>query len=183
MKKYLLASVFSVVAATSAMADGYFHREVVGRWQIFGDHGTEKLNPSCSADFNYNDGSQFRLIKDIHDGELYIYFKNNDWNIRDEVGQQYTVRLNFLGSRGTVTGGTINYTLLGKSAIHIRNISGEKFIPDFAGLSKMQFVMPGTIQNTTITLEGSRQAVEGLVRCFNNANAQGVKKILGGTPL
>jgi hypothetical protein len=183
MKKYLLASVFSIIAATSAMADNYFHREVAGQWQIFGSYGDARLNPSCSADFNYNDGSQFRLIKDIHDGELYIYFLNTDWNIRDEAGLQYTVRLNFLGSRGTVTGGTIPYTLLGKNAIHIRNISGERFIPDFAAMSKLQFVMPGTIQNTTITLNGSNQAVDALVRCFSNAKTQGVKKILAGTPL
>lgn len=183
MKKFLLASVFSIVAATSAFADDLFYSNFAGQWQISGSPGDEVLNPSCSANFHYNDGSEFRLIKDLDDDELYIFFKNTDWNIRDMTGEVYSVRLNFLGSRGTVTGGIMPYVLLNKNSIHIRNISGKAFIPDFAALSRLQFVMPGTIQNTTITLNSSNQAVNALVECYNVAKARSIKKIVKGTPL
>jgi hypothetical protein len=183
MKKFMLASAFSLIAATSAFADNLFFKDRVGGWDIVGNLGDGVKHPICAADFNYNDGSQFRLIKDLEDDELYIYFMNTDWNITDPKGTNLNIRVNFLNARGAMSGIWVEGMLLSKNAFHIRALNGERFVPGFSAGSRLQFVMPGNIPDTTITLTASNAAINKLVECYTYGKNAGIKKKLPGLAL
>jgi hypothetical protein len=170
MKKYLLASVFSIVAATSVIADSqqFYNVDVrPGPYYVYGvTSNTEKsANPACYAEINWRDGSKFQLIRDLNDGELYIHLQANIWNITDAPGI-YQLRANFTGSNGRLNGVNYQYQLVNKNTIVIRNIRKEDFIPLFSTNKSMTFVMPGSIQNTEVDLTGSSAALVEISKCI-----------------
>jgi hypothetical protein len=170
MKKYLLASVFSIIAATSAIsASQQFYNVDVrpGPYYVYGvtANAEKNDNPACYAEVNWRDGSRFQLIRDLNDGELYIYLQANMWAITDAPGI-YQLRANFTSSNGRLNGINYQYQLVNKNTIVIRNIRKEDFIPLFSTNKLMTFVMPGTIQNTEVDLTGSLAALAEISKCI-----------------
>lgn len=160
---YLFSCAMLISISTTSYAESLFFKGQNNGWEVNGIHQREKLNPVCRADKNYNDGSQFSLIKDLADNELYIVLVNNSWNITDPPGQ-YSARINF-HSGNRVSGAQMTYELLNKNTIRVRNIVQNRFVPDFMNYSKMVVIMPGTIPNAEINLSGSSNMISLMAQC------------------
>lgn len=173
MRKYVSATLAAMLFSSSAFAANQtFFREDVrpGPYYVYGVTADpeKNSNPACYAEVTWRDGSKFQLIRDLADGELYIFFHNVTWNIADAPGN-YRMRVNFHGRNGQVTGLNFEYRLVNKNTIVIRNIIKDQFLPLFSGNSKAIFVMPGSIQNAEIDLTGSAKTLSEISRCVDAA--------------
>lgn len=165
--RQVLFAAATCFVSTVAIAQDYFYSQNISGWNISGIPQVGELHPVCRANKNFDDGSQFSVIKDLADGELYMFLQNMGWNISDAPGV-YTLRMNFhKGSR--ITGSNIQFELLNKNTIRIRNLNSDRFINDFMDYSKLVFVMPGTINNAEILLNGSTNATVALSDCVKNS--------------
>ena len=172
MKKYVCAFLAAMFMTSSALAASqqFFNVDVrPGPYYVYGvtADAEKNDNPACYAEINWRDGSRFQLIRDLADGELYIFLRNNVWNISDAPGN-YQMRANF-HRNNTIAGLNFQYRLINKNTIVIRNIRKDQFIPLFAGNQKMLFVMPGSIQNAEIDLTGSSNALAEISKCVEAA--------------
>lgn len=153
--------------STASFADEIFYQGgQVGSWSVFGNSGNATQNPACVAEVTWDDGSKFQLIKDLKDGEFYIWFKNNEWNIIDPPGN-YSFRMNIVNRAGQVAGGDMAYQLVNKNTISVRNLDVDSFIGPFMEMTEIRFIMPGDIGNAFIPLNGSTAAIEKLVQCLD----------------
>lgn len=169
MKKLFVSTILaSALFVTPVLANGeiFYDGGAAGSWSIFGNAGSATQNPACVAEVTWGDGSKFQLIKDLADGELYIWFKNNQWNISDPPGS-YTFRMNIIDNKNNVVGGDLNYELINKNTIAVRKIEVDTFIPPFMSMVEIQFIMPGDIENAFVPLDGSSVAVEKLLECID----------------
>lgn len=157
------------VAATT----GYeFYNNTTGYWHVGGYSGDEGgLNPACYAEYQFQDGSIFQLIKDLETGELYIWSQNMEWNISDQPGQ-YTMRLNLVGANGDISPASGNYTyeLINKNTIVISGLNIEEFTPEFMTTMELRFMMPGDIPNAYIPLQGSYDATALIAECIDKSS-------------
>ena len=169
----LLTTTACAMMATATFAGDVknFYEDAVGYWSIWGHPGNkeENLNKACIVSAKWDDGSNFLLIQDLDDGELFIEMTNNEWNIEgpygDEAGQLELTLNMYKGQK--VINNTAYFHLLDKNTIQIRGIDYKKFLPDFMGMSKAVFIMPGTIQNAEIYLENSAKAIESMTKCMD----------------
>lgn len=174
MRKYISVTLAAMLFSSSAFAANQtFFREDVrpGPFYVYGvtaDPEKENDNPACYAEIGWRDGSKFQLIRDLADGELYIFMQNMTWNISDPVGN-YRMRINFHNRSGQITGLNFEYRLINKNTIVIRNIIKEQFLPLFSGNSRAVFVMPGSIQNAELDLTGSSKTLSEISRCVDAA--------------
>ena len=152
---------------TASFADDIFYQGgQVGSWSVFGNSGNATQNPACVAEVTWDDGSKFQLIKDLKNGEFYIWFQNNEWNIIDPPGN-YTFRMNIVNRANQVAGGDMTYQLVNKNTISIRNLDVDSFVGPFMEMTEIRFIMPGDIGNAFIPLNGSTAATEKLVQCLD----------------
>lgn len=180
MKKFLTTTLALLTMVSTATAD-VFYQQKEQLWNVYGVVNVKEKNPACIAEQTWRDGSYIQLIKDLADNELYIALTNMEWQIQDEPGN-YKMRVNaFVGSE--IHGFNFDYTLINKNSIVIRGIIGEKFVPVFAAANKLRFVMPGTITNADIQLNGSRAAIIGLSDCMNKFKSGSFDKLRKGTDL
>jgi opacity protein-like surface antigen len=185
MNKFISTSLAVMLFSSSAFAAGkeFFFSDVrPGPYYVKGvtaDVTGGSGNPACYAEVNYRDGSRFQLIRDLADGELYIYMHNTTWNISDPVGV-YQLRANFTRNNQVVNGVNFSFNLINKNTIVIRNIDKDRFIPLFTGNQRMIFVMPGSIQNAEIDLTGSSKSLAEVSRCIDVA--RGVDLYPEGAP-
>jgi hypothetical protein len=173
MKKIISGTLAAMLFTSSAFAASqqFFNVDVrPGPYYVFGvTANVEKNdNPACYAEINWRDGSRFQLIRDLADGELYIFLRNNTWNISDPPGN-YRMRMNFHNRSGQISGLNFDYRLINKNTIVIRNIIKEQFLPLFSNNSKAFFVMPGSIQNAEIDLTGSARTLTEISNCVDVA--------------
>jgi hypothetical protein len=150
--------------ASAAFAQMTFYQSTIRDWSIMGKPRENQLNPSCSAEVKYQDGSFFTLLKDLADGELYILFRNVQWNISDDPGN-YQMRINFYNGNRVVSLDAV-YELLNKNTLRIRGINPERFLPLFVDFSRMLFIMPGNIQNAQVSLTGTSAVVAAMSECM-----------------
>lgn len=174
MKKFVSATLAAMLFTSSAFAANqtFFSEDVrPGQFYVYGvtaDPEKENDNPACYAEVNWRDGSRFQLIRDLADGELYIFMRNMTWNISDLPGN-YRMRINFHSRNGQISGLNFEYRLINKNTIVIRNIIKEQFIPLFSNNNRAVFVMPGSIQNAEIDLVGSSKTLAEISRCVDVA--------------
>jgi len=175
MRKFVSAALAAMLFTSSALAAGqeFYNVDVrPGPYFVKGvtaDTDGGNGNPACYAEVTWRDGSRFQLIRDLADGELYIFFRNNTWNISDAPGV-YQMRANF-HRNGNVSGLNFQYNLVNKNTIVIRNIIKEQFLPLFSGNQRMVFVMPGSIQNAEVDLTGSARALSEVSNCVDAARS------------
>ena len=173
MKKTL--SVVAAVAlafTTSVFAGELFYDKPANDkqvWGVFGDKGSDSLNPACVAELGFNDGSYVQIIKDLANGEVYIWLKNNAWEIQDEVNQYYDLELNFTFTDGSVVNVPMQYLLLNKNTIILPQLNDENFLGALATAKEFKLIMPGTIQNAYIGLDGSTDALTLIGACMDAA--------------
>ena len=173
MIKRMIATFLSFGLMTSSTLAGEPFFTVDVRPGAFYVHGVKadasiKQNPLCYAQVEWKDGSEFQLIRDLADAELYIFFKNHTWTIND-TPDTYQMRINF-SKNGSLNGGmNINYNLVNKNTIVIRNLPKDKFVSMFMNSSKMTMIMPGTIQNAELDLAGSNKAIQEISNCVDAA--------------
>lgn len=165
--QHALFAATTFFMSTVAIAQDYFYSQNTSGWHVSGIPQIGELNAVCRANKNFNDGSQFSVIKDLADGELYMFLQNMAWNISDAPGV-YTMRMNF-HKGNKITGSNIQFELLNKNTIRIRNLNSDRFINDFMDYSKLVFIMPGTINNAEIPLNGSTNATLALSDCVKNS--------------
>lgn len=166
MKKFIIATIVGLFTTVSVYASDFYSNEI-GYWYIYGNSGNADQNPACVIEMNWQDGSTFQLIKDLKDGEVYIWFQNMEWNISDEIDQNYDMRINFTGNDGSVVGAMFSYYLANKNTIVLRNIEPESFVDAFVAKNEMQMIMPGTIENAYVGLDNSTKAIEMLIECID----------------
>jgi len=175
MRKFVSTTLAAMLFTSSALAAGqeFYNVDVrPGPYFVKGvtaDTDGGNGNPACYAEVTWRDGSRFQLIRDLADGELYIFFRNNTWNISDAPGV-YQMRANFQRN-GNVSGLNFQYNLVNKNTIVIRNIIKEQFLPLFSGNQRMVFVMPGSIQNAEVDLTGSARALSEVSNCVDAARS------------
>lgn len=175
MRKFVSATLAAMLFTSSAFAAGReFYKVDVrpGPYYVKGvtaDIDGGSGNPACYAEVNYRDGSRFQLIRDLADGELYIFLRNNTWNIGDVPGT-YNLRANFYRT-ANISGLDLQYHLVDKNTIVIRNIRKDQFLPLFSANQKVIFVMPGTIQNAEFDLTGSSNALTEISKCVDAARS------------
>lgn len=171
MRKYVSFIAAMLMTSSALAANQTFYNVDVrpGPYFVYGVTADPEKgdNPACYAEVNWRDGSRFQLIRDLADGELYIFFRNSTWNIADPAGT-YQLRANFHRG-GNVAGLNFQYTLVNKNTIVIRNIRKEQFLPLFNSNQKMIFVMPGSIQNAEVDLTGSSNALAEISKCVDAA--------------
>ena len=175
MKKLVSGTLAAMLFTSSAFAASqqFFNVDVQpGPYYVFGvtANAEKNDNPACYAEINWRDGSRFQLIRDLADGELYIFLRNNAWNISDSPGN-YSMRINFLSRSGQTTGLNFEYRLINKNTIVIRNIIKEKFLPLFANNTRAIMIMPGSIQNAEIDLTGSSRTLTEISNCVDAARS------------
>jgi hypothetical protein len=175
MKKIIGGTLAAMLFTSSAFAASqqFFNVDVrPGPYYVFGvtANAEKNENPACYAEINWRDGSRFQLIRDLADGELYIFLRNNTWNISDAPGN-YRMRMNFQNRSGQISGLNFEYRLINKNTIVIRNIIKEQFLPLFSNNSKAFFVMPGSIQNAEIDLTGSSRTLAEISNCVDAARS------------
>lgn len=174
MRKFVSATLAAMLFTSSSFAAGieFYNVDVrPGPYYVKGvtaDTNGGSGNPACYAEINYRDGSRFQLIRDLADAELYIFMRNNTWNIGDPPGV-YNVRMNFYNSAGNIEGINLQYNLVNKNTIVIRNLKKEIFIPLFMNNNRAVFVMPGTIQDAQIDLTGSSRSMNEISKCIEAA--------------
>lgn len=183
MMKFKAAIVSLAMFATVAHAgENFFSVDVQpGPYMVYGVKGETqpRNNPACYAEVNWRDGSKLQLVRDLDDGELYIWFQNNSWSIKDQPGT-YRLRINFEKNGTVLRGLDFEYRLLSKNSIAIRNIKKELFLPLFSSGAKMTIVMPGTISNAEVSLEGSTRALNEIANCVDRS--QGMNLWPDGQP-
>lgn len=173
MKKimsYILAVI--MFTNTAIAAESFFSVDVQpGPYYVYGVKADKdkKENPACYAEVNWRDGSKIQFIRDLADGELYIYFQNVSWNILDAPGK-YILRANFHYSNGDVRGLNYHYDLINKNTIVIRNMIKEEFVKLFTSGNRLVFVMPGSIKNAEVDLTGSTKALQEISNCIDKAS-------------
>ena len=166
MKKLFATALALSLITSTAIADPFYKADVPGtEYYVVGLTRNGESNPMCVAAFDWRDGSSIQFIKDLADGEFYIWFRNNQWSISDPEGSSAQLRANFIQSNGYTVGLNFDYKLINKNTIVIPNIITDKFIPPFSGASKLQFIMPGSITNAQVTLNGSTRALIELTKC------------------
>jgi opacity protein-like surface antigen len=176
MRKFVSATLAAMLFSSSAFAAGteFYNVDVrPGPYYVKGvtaDTNGGSGNPACYAEVNYRDGSRFQLIRDLADGELYIYLRNTSWNISDAPGV-YQLRANFSRNGQFVSGLNFSYNQVNKDTIVIRNIKRETFLPLFTANAVMTFVMPGNIQNASVDLTGSSRSLEEISKCIDAARS------------
>lgn len=161
----MVGSLLLLSSASSTKAD--FYNDRVDNWVVFGFDGEVDNNRACVMEYKYQDGSKFQLIADLVDGEIYIWFKNHQWNISDAPGEYDGMTILIEGSGGTVRSWDAIYQLSNKNTILIRHLEGNnELIDSIAYLHEMKFIMPGTIENASVPLEGSTRALESMITCL-----------------
>ena len=163
---------FALMTSSTFAGESFYRADISpGPFLVFGSKATPEINqnPMCYAEVLWRDGSRFQVIRDLADAELYIFFQNNQWNIRDKPGE-YKLRANF-EKNGIVSGLNFEYQLVNKNSIVIRGIMKDKFLPAFMNNNKMHFVMPGTIQNVEVDLTGSSRAINEISKCIDAARS------------
>lgn len=176
LKRILLSLTILFTSTISVLSQQDFFTEKADNWIIVGRPSVDNKNAFCGAELSFRDGSAFTLYKDLIDGEVYIVLSNTRWNIGDPPQSRSKLRLNFVSRGGDVKGGTIDYLLLNKNTIVIPGINSGAFIPDFMARHKLEIIMPGTIENATIPLDGTTRAVELLAKCVDVAGTQAPPK-------
>lgn len=146
-----------------------FYTQTSGYWTINGQTGSADANPACYIEYAWQDGSVFQLIKDLEDGELYIYFENITWNIVDEPGY-YTMRMNIYYPDGKINAGNYDYYLIDKNSISIPQLDVKDFIPSFMQGSELRMIMPGDIENSELFLQGSSDAINIMSDCISKSD-------------
>lgn len=173
MKKLLLISTMIATLTTSCLAESriFFEKQIgqnlndIGSWRIAGRTGDSKYNAACSVMTSWNDGSAFYFVRDLIDGEVYIEFKNNNWNVSDPKGT-YNARINFKYSNNSVQGADVPFDLINKNTVMFRNLNKD-FTKNFFGAIKLDIIMPGTIPNAFVPLAKTREALGLLSQCID----------------
>lgn len=168
MKKTLILCV-TLLLTTSAYAVDYFFEKTIGYWSVVGHPGdsSSNLNPACVSATRWDDGSYINIIQDLKDGELWMEFKNNEWNVEGPYGQdagQQQLTLNMFKGR-SVSSWNVNFLLVNKNTIHIHGLT-SKFIEAFAEYDMMRIIPPGTILNAEVRLQNSRAATTLMGECI-----------------
>lgn len=162
--KTLVIAAAMLIVSSLANAE-IFYGQSVGNWIVTGDTGGNIGSPACWIEYHWQDGSVLQLGEDLNTGQLDIWFQNNEWEIIDPIPGLYTLRVNIIGSRGTIVGGNMTYELVTKNTIVISDVEKNSFWDAFARLAEMRFIMPGTIQNAHVSLANSQAALNLLSQC------------------
>lgn len=173
MRNLLLGALFVLLGTITASANTFFYNTTYQNWQIFGDIGNgDDLNPACVISYEWRDGSEFQLIFDLVDRELWIWFQNFEWDIADTSGydEYYTLNMVIVGSGDNLESGELGYYLVNKNTIDIPDIEPRSFLNAFAELEELRFIMPGNIQNAYLALDGSRGATNRFNDCIKEYN-------------
>jgi hypothetical protein len=168
MRRNLLVATLLVASLTPALADHEFFTRDSGSWRVVGFKATKELHPHCALTTNYPDGSEWTIYRDLKDAELYMIIRNVNWEFPAEVRETtMEARLNFMGNRGTVTGGTLTIEVLNKNTVRARKLTPEKVALPFMQFAKMAVIMPGNYTNLGANLMGSSEAIQNLSQCID----------------
>jgi hypothetical protein len=159
MRKILLALVLATVAAPAFAqgADGkngevYFYQKRVSQSMgVFGtlyppEENGRRLNPDCSIQLRYTDGSFVQITKDLVKNELWINMVNVDWSL-PKVEKPVRGLLNLYAGNKVVGSFAFDFIVINKSRIVIPAIVEKQFRDAFYKSNRYRMVMPGDAPN------------------------------------
>lgn len=166
MKRILAVALLA--AATPAHAadnNDFFKLTINDAWMVFGTIWGDGTNANCYGELSYKDGSLVHFRKDLVDGELYFWIRNNDWSMEKGKDDEQKLRLNLLNNNNRVVdGGNLNWSIWNKNTIAIRELEVKSFTK-YAWLSSgLRLIMP-TVQNLAFPFPG-RQLIDGISKCM-----------------
>jgi hypothetical protein len=164
------------ITVPPAGTNAFYKEKIDENWSVVGVKYPESgKRPACFAENVYKDGSIFQLSVDPDVGTLYIWFKDNSWEIKGPFGKQYNLRLNLFNDKEVIIGGEMKFMLLSKNTISVLKISPNPFFKAFAQSNKVVFVMPGTVTNSTVAIPHTKAILEAFKKCiykFNSKSSQ-----------
>ena len=164
MKKLMLSTAILVGLTVPVYAE--FYNKSIGDWVIFGYDGRE-LNKACILEKSWEDGSRFHLIKDLTDGELFIWINNLSWDIKQKDSNIYDGATMIIESEsGELFTFETKFALINNNTIAIPNLKPTEFVPPFITLTKLRIVIPGFIDEMEIPLDNAFLAVTVLGECI-----------------
>ena len=101
---------------STACSAEIFFKQNEKLWTVYGVQNEVNKNPACIAQQSWKDGSSIQLVKDLTDGELYIAFINNQWQITDPPGK-YNMQVTMYTGVEVTSTLTFEYTLIPKNQI------------------------------------------------------------------
>lgn len=175
LKKLMITTALAVsMAVTPALAE--FYKKDIGQWEVFGVEKEGNKNKACVVSFLSRDGSAFQLIKDLDDGELYIWIRNHAWDIQQESDEYDGMVVIIEGDDNYVKSWPATYLLINKNTVAIRNINNAlDFIVDFSKHKLLKIIMPDNISNIYLDLADSGKAMEALYECVKSDPAKNKK--------
>lgn len=186
MKKLMASLLMSAAMVFGAygqdLDESVFYNKTNGYWSTYGKIGTPGDSPGCWTETTWTDGSRLQLIKDLYDGQIYVWLQNVDWNIVDDSppGWYDGLMINFYNRSGQVVqnwrGG---FELINKNTIVIPGLKVDTFIVPFADASEMVLVMPGTTPNMGMPLDGTTVAVRNVIECIDRSEKFSDNDLMG----
>lgn len=174
--KYPSSQFVRCLAETSttpapAKTDSFYREKIDDSWSVTGVRYPDSTKrPACFAENVYKDGSTFQLSIDPGLGVVYIWFKDNTWEIKGPFGKQYNLRLNLFNNNEIVIGGEMKFLLLSKNTISILKISPNAFFKALRQANKLVFVMPGTVINSTVAIPHTKAILDSFKTCIYKFN-------------
>lgn len=159
----LLLAFHTPVAAESI---NFYKKETDKFWSVYGDADTETGQATCYGSVNKKDGSWIQIHRSLVDGELWAIARHTAWEIEGEG--RGTLRWNFYSSSkdAFIDGTEFTYDIRNKNTILILQITPKRFSEVLWGTRYFTLVMPGNLQNLSISFERKGSTMlEAIAEC------------------
>jgi len=153
---------------SEARSDNFFVSELKG-WTVYGNEGTDTINPGCNMRQTYEDGSFFNIVKDLTDGELYFVIKNMAWNFKLKPGsaQKFGLLIR-AGEQELLTLPEAMFIVIDKNTLALPDLP-EEFIRAVAVEGSLIVLMPKDVQSPDLPLDGAVAALKAMVECITKS--------------
>jgi|GEM_PF-2590225 len=175
--RFAIAALFSTFWVGSARADvtRFYSKGADKYWSVIGVAKPGQV--ICSGSVDKKDGSFIEINRSLVNGEVWTIIHNTAWEM-DPQGGDGTLRWNFFRANASlVDGADLKYRVKDKNTILILAIMEKWFFDATSKSSYFTLVMPGNLQNLTLSFESKGSSVIALLReCIqqNEANYKNV---------
>lgn len=181
MRRLLIAAVLlgmTVSAhATTSPEDRQFYFKTIGQWTTIGLRAAEEKNGICGTTLYWTEHkSNFSLVQDITDGELYIQFSwkgENFFPNRDKSSMKMQFFNIEAGKEKLIS---VDYFMTANQEIVVPTLPQDIFLPLFTQYTKVRLMPDGTDLTLDIDLTDSTNALSTVNDCIKRAKTLKVKR-------
>ncbi len=173
MLGFLILCLVSTQAFAINKIDHFYKKQIDEAWTVYGNAYDENQRAACFAENRYKDGSIFQLSINPGTNDLYIWFKDNTWEMKSHsFHKDYPVRLNLFNDDKIIDGGNMTFTVLDKNTIQILHIGQKPFFKTLLNSNKIVFVMPGTVLNATVRMAHTPEVLKAFEGCIREYESE-----------